>query len=172
MYFGGHALEKDGKAYLASVEGEIEGEGWQQTLIPLDEFYAKLKDCKAAQKVMIWDVCRFNPQRGKQRPGSDPMSPALHSALAAAPPGVEVVISCSAGENALEFSKFQPDPTNRTTYGGSVFLESVRYVGEKSRCRQRPDARRCAACGRMVSSGGQARRRDRGPVEGWYKADG
>jgi hypothetical protein len=138
IYFGGHVLEKDGKAYLASVEGEVEGGGWQQTLIPLDEFYGKLKDCKAGQKVMIWDVCRFNPQRGKQRPGSDPMSPALHKALAAAPAGVEVIISCSPGENALEFSKFQPDPTNRTTYGGSVFLEAVRYVGEKRRAAKPP----------------------------------
>ena len=138
IYFGGHAIEKDGRAFVAPVEGEIEGEGWQQSLIPLDEFYGKLKDCKAGQKVMIWDVCRFNPQRGKQRPGSDPMSPALHKALADAPAGVEVIISCSPGENALEFSKFQPDPANRTTYGGSVFLESVRYVGEKSKAAKPP----------------------------------
>jgi hypothetical protein len=138
IYFGGHVVEKDGKAYLSTVEGEIEGDGWQQSLIPLDEFYGKLKDCKAGQKVMIWDVCRFNPQRGKQRPGSDPMSPALHKALATTPRGVEVIITSSPGENALEFSKFQPDPTNRTTYGGSVFLESVRYVGEKSKSAKPP----------------------------------
>jgi len=138
IYFGGHAVEKDGKTYIASVEGEVEGDGWQQSLIPLDEFYGKLKDCKAGQKVMIWDVCRFNPQRGKQRPGSDPMSPALHKALATVPPGVEVIITASPGENALEFSKFQPDPSNRTTYGGSVFLESVRYVGEKSKSGKPP----------------------------------
>lgn len=138
IYFGGHAIEKDGRAYLAPVEGEIEGDGWQQSLIPLDEFYGKLKDCKAGQKVMIWDVCRFNPQRGKQRPGSDPMSVALHKALTEAPAGIEVIISCSPGENALEFSKFQPDPTNRTTYGGSVFLEAVRYVGEKSKAAKPP----------------------------------
>jgi hypothetical protein len=43
------------------------------------------------------------------------MSPALFKALTAAPPGVEVVTSCSAGENALEFTKLQPDPTSRTT---------------------------------------------------------
>ena len=133
VYFGGHAIEKGGKAYLAPVEGEIDGDDWQKTLIPLDEFYAKLKACPAQQKIVIWDVCRFNPQRGKQRPGSDPMSPALFKALTAAPPGVEVVTSCSAGENALEFTKLQPDPTSRTTYGGSAFLESVRYVGERSK---------------------------------------
>ena len=45
IYFGGHAIEKDGKAYLATVEGEIEGEGegWRQSLIALDDFYAKLQ---------------------------------------------------------------------------------------------------------------------------------
>ena len=134
LYFGGHAIEKGGKAYLAPVEGEMDGDGWQQTLIPLDEFYARLKSCKAQQKAVIWDVCRFNPQRGKQRPGSDPMTPALYQALAAAPAGVEIVISCSPGENALEFYNLQPDLSNRSArYGGSLFLESVRYVGEKSR---------------------------------------
>jgi len=134
IYFGGHAIEKDGKAYLAPVEGEIEGEGWQQTLVPLAEFYAKLQACNAVEKVVIWDVCRFNSNRGKQRPGSDPMTPVLHKLLTAAPAGVEVVVTCSPGENALEFSSFQPDPTRpREIYGGSAFLESVRYVGEKSK---------------------------------------
>jgi hypothetical protein len=134
LYFGGHAIEKDGKAYLAPVEGEMEGDGWQQSLIPLGEFYAKLQACKAQQKVVIWDVCRFNPQRGKQRPGSDPMTPALHKALTSPPAGVEVVVSCSPGENALEFYNLQPDLANRSArYGGSLFLESVRYVGEKSK---------------------------------------
>jgi hypothetical protein len=152
VYFGGHAVEKDGKAYLATVEGEVEGDGWQQSLIALDDFYAKLQNCKATQKVMIWDVCRFNPQRGKQRPGSDPMSPALHKALAAAPSGVEVVISCSPGENALEYSKFQPDTATRTTYGGSVFLESIRHVGEKSK------------------GAGASSQADLLPVEPWSKA--
>jgi hypothetical protein len=134
IYFGGHAIEKEGKAYLSPVEGEIEGEGWQQTLVPLADFYARLQACKAAEKVVIWDVCRFNSNRGKQRPGSDPMTPVLHKLLTAAPVGVEVVVTCSTGENALEFSSFQPDPTRpREIYGGSVFLESARYVGEKSK---------------------------------------
>jgi hypothetical protein len=133
VYFGGHAFEKGGKAYLAPVEGEIDGDGWQNTLVPLDEVYAKLDKCQAAQKVVIWDVCRFNANRGKQRPGSDPMTPALHKALTAAPPGVEVIVSCSPGENAIEFSNFTPDLTNRKeSYGGSAFLESVRWVGAKS----------------------------------------
>src|SRR5205823_1876235 len=71
VYFGGHALEKDGKAYLVPIEGDPDDES---TLLPLDDFYAKLKDCPATQKVVIWDVCRRNPQRGNPiRPGSEPM---------------------------------------------------------------------------------------------------
>ncbi len=67
VYFGGHAVEKDGKVYLAPIEGELED---ANSLIPLAEFYAKLNACKATQKVVIWDVCRFNAVRGHERPGS------------------------------------------------------------------------------------------------------
>ena len=50
VYFGGHAIEKGGKAYLAPVEGEIDGDDWQKTLIPLDDFYAKLKACRRSRR--------------------------------------------------------------------------------------------------------------------------
>jgi hypothetical protein len=45
VYFGGHALEKGGKAYLAPMEAELDGEGWEQSLIPLEHFYAELQKC-------------------------------------------------------------------------------------------------------------------------------
>jgi hypothetical protein len=123
VYFGGHALEKDGKAYLAPVEGELDD---TTTLIPLDELYVKLNACKATQKVVIWDVCRFNPERGKQRPGSEPMTEALAKALAAAPAGVEVVTTCQAGENALEFNNLMVPATPRDIkYSGSAFLKAM-----------------------------------------------
>ncbi len=96
VYFGGHAVEKDGKVYLAPIEGELED---ANSLIPLAEFYAKLNACKATQKVVIWDVCRFNAVRGHERPGSAPMTETLAKALAAAPAGVEVVATCQPGEN-------------------------------------------------------------------------
>ena len=84
VYFGGHAFEKDGKAYLVPVEGDTEDEA---TLLSVEEFYARLGECKATQKVVIWDVCRRNPQRGNPiRPGSEPMSEGLAKALAAARP--------------------------------------------------------------------------------------
>jgi hypothetical protein len=128
VYFGGHAVEKDGKAYLAPVEAELDGDDWQKTLIPLDDFYAELKKCPAAQKVVVWDVCRLNPERGKVRPGSEPMTDGLYKALTAAPPGVQVVTTCKPGENALEFTQLRPDGFAGPLFSGSAFLESVRFV--------------------------------------------
>jgi hypothetical protein len=131
VYFGGHAVEKDGKAYLVPVEGDLDDKA---TLMPVEAFYAKLQACKATQKVVIWDVCRFNPQRGRVRPGSEPMTEGLHKALTAAPPGVQVVTTCQPGENALEFDSLVADPDlRRAAVSGSSFLEAMRYAGERGK---------------------------------------
>ena len=130
FYFGGHALEKDGKAYIAPMEAEPDGEDWEKSVIPLDQFYSEMKKCKATQKVVIWDVCRFNPEKGKVRPGSEPMSEPLYKALMAPPAGVQAIITCKPGENALEFSALRPDGFNGPVYSGSVFLESMKFVGD------------------------------------------
>ena len=133
VYFGGHALEKDGKAYIAPIEADLDEP--EASLIPLSEFYDKLKACKATQKVIIWDVCRYNPERGKQGPGSEPMTDTLYKALAAAPEGTEVVLTCQPGENALEFFNLQAEVGTTATavrFAGSAFLESVRAVAAKS----------------------------------------
>jgi hypothetical protein len=133
IYFGGHAIEKDGKAYIASIEGDPDE--IENTMIPLSDFYDKLKACKATQKIVIWDVCRYNPQRGRQRAGSEPMSEGLYKALAAPPEGVEVVITCAPGENALEFNNIQVDQGATATsqkFAGSDFLESMKFVAAKS----------------------------------------
>ena len=142
VYFGGHAIEKEGKAYLVPAEGELDE---MAALIPLDDFYAKLKDCKATQKVVIWDVCRFNFQRGKQRPGSEPMSEGLFKALSTPPPGVQVVTTASPGQNALEFFDLQPDGAPQRGKGissvaGSNFLDAMRYVAEKGKLASRTAA--------------------------------
>jgi len=132
VYFGGHVLSKKvGDAdvvFLVPIEGDPDDEA---TLVPLADFYDKLKACKATQKVVIWDVCRFNPDRGRQRPGSEPMSEEVAAKLAAAPAGVQVVTTCAAGENALEFNFFTPD--GKSPVGGSNFLEAGRYVNEKNK---------------------------------------
>jgi hypothetical protein len=142
VYFGGHAFEKDGKAYLVPIEGDTEDEA---TLLPLDEFYARLAECKATQKVVIWDVCRRNPQRGTPiRPGSEPMTEGLAKALAAAPPGVQVVTTCQPGENALEFDSLNSDgrtgSKDKDPVAGSNFLEAFRYVGGRGKVAARASA--------------------------------
>jgi hypothetical protein len=128
VYFGGHAVEVGGKVYLAPIEGDLED---VSSLIPLDEFYAKLGACKATQKIVIWDVCRFNPQRGRVRPGSEPMSPGLAKAFASAPSDVEVITTCQPGENALEFSSLPSEKTGTPPHSGSVFLEALVSYMEK-----------------------------------------
>ena len=136
VYFGGHALEIAGKAYLAPIEGSPDD---PKSLIPLADFYAKLHACKAAQKVVIWDVCRYNPDRRRDGRGSEPMTSPLYKALTAAPAGVEVVTTCKPGENALEFTNLQVDlaPT-APRYTGSSFLESVNAVAARKRIELTP----------------------------------
>jgi hypothetical protein len=132
VYFGGHALEKEGVAYIAPIEGDLDEPA---SLIPLAEFYEKLQASPAMQKIVIWDVCRFNPERGKQRPGSEPMTESLYQKLAAAPAGTQVVITCKPGENALEFFNLQVDsgPTAGSPYfAGSSFLESMRAAAARA----------------------------------------
>jgi hypothetical protein len=130
VYFGGHAIEKDGKAYLAPMEAELDGEDWEKSVIPLDGFYAEMDKCKATQKVVIWDVCRYNPERGRVRPGSEPMSEGLYKALTTPPEGIQVVTTCKPGENALEFTALRPDGFSGAVYSGSSFLESMKFVAE------------------------------------------
>ena len=50
VYFGVHAVEKDGKAFVVPTDGDPAAAG---TLFPVAEVYAKLKELKAAQKVVI-----------------------------------------------------------------------------------------------------------------------
>lgn len=130
VYFGGHAIERDGKAYIAPMEAEIEGDGWEKSMIPLADFYAELARCKAAQKVVIWDVCRYNPERGRVRPGSEPMSEALYKALGSPPAGVQAVVTCKPGENAMEFTALRPDGFAGPVYSGSSFLDAMKFVAE------------------------------------------
>jgi hypothetical protein len=123
VYFGGRALEVDGKAFLAPMEGDANN---PKSLVPLADFYAKLKACRAVQKVVIWDVCRFNPERDRPR-NTELMTPSLFKALTAAPPGVEVVTTCQPCEYALEFSLLHIDGSpGGSQYSGSAFLESIR----------------------------------------------
>ncbi|MCZ2340991.1 MAG: caspase family protein [Bacteroidales bacterium] len=128
IYFGGHAVARDGKAYLVPVDGDLED---PETLIPVDDVWAKLKDCSAQQKIILFDVCRLNEDAEKLRPGSEPMSEELEKLLLAAPEGVQAVISCSQGENALEFRRTKSQ--DLSDVAGSVFLSALKYVATKGK---------------------------------------
>ncbi len=99
LLFVGHAIALDDKAYLVPLEGEWTA---KETLLPLDWVYDRLAQCKARQKVLILDVCRFDPGHGLERPGSGPMSAALAAALHQPPPGVQVWTACTAEQYSYE----------------------------------------------------------------------
>lgn len=118
IYFGGHAIERDGKAYIAGADGDAND---PTTLVPVEAIYDRLKLSPAQQKLVIWDVCRFNPQVGRSMPGSEPMPAALHKVLSSPPAGVQAWITCSPNENAVELTR-----------SGSEFLSAVRSIGDKA----------------------------------------
>jgi hypothetical protein len=99
IVFCGHAIEKKGETYLVPIEGDLDE---IESLIPLKWFYEKLGACQAQEKVVIYDVCRFHPERGLERPHPGPMSEALEKALHESPDGVTVITSCSKGEHSVE----------------------------------------------------------------------
>lgn len=132
VYYGGHAVEIEGKAYLIPIEGDLEDPA---TLMPVADFYTKLAASPAQQKVVIWDVCRYNPQRGNTRKGSDLMTEGLEKGLTTGlPPGVEVILTCAKDQYALEFFSYQvPGETSDYSITGSNFLQASMYVANKNR---------------------------------------
>ena len=134
IYFGGHAAMVKDQGYLVPVDGDLTDPA---TLIPLKDFWKQLKDCKATQKVVIFDVCRLNEDGDKVRPGSEPMSEALEKQLLAAPDGVQVLTTATAGQNALEFRFGPADAPNE---GGSLFLSSIIELASKGKVKPAKDA--------------------------------
>ncbi|HEY1190768.1 MAG TPA: hypothetical protein VGE74_24270 [Gemmata sp.] len=123
IYFGAHAVERDGKAFVVPLDGDPDA---PDTLVPVADVYAKLKELKAAQKVVIWDVCRSNPDRVRGRRDGGPMSEPLFKALMSPPDGVEVLVSCSPGERGLELTVPRGPAA---LFAGSVYLDALRQAG-------------------------------------------
>ena len=134
LYFGGHATAIDGRAYLVPVDGELNN---PETLIPLTDLWARLESCPAQQKVMLFDVCRINEDGDRPRPGSEPMTPELFQLLQQAPKGVQVVVSCSAGQNAFEYRR---RPYAADDVAGSLFWSAMKHVANKGRIRAGSEA--------------------------------
>ena len=118
ILFVGHAVEIGGQAYLVPIEGEP---GKKDTLIPLAWIYEHLSKCKARQKALIMDVCRFDPSHPQEQPGTGPMSPKLDAALGNPPPGVQVWSACVGGQRSYE--GFLPLSADAGT--GGLFLNEL-----------------------------------------------
>jgi hypothetical protein len=110
LLFVGHAVTLDKHAYLVPIDGELKAKA---TLIPLNWLYGELAKCKAKQKVLIADLCRYDPGRGSERPGSGPMDKELANELKHPPDGVQVWSACSAGEYSYEGQVYLGDGTSR-----------------------------------------------------------
>ena len=126
-----HAIEKDGKAYLTPMEGDFDE---VETLVPLDFVYEKIGKCKAQQKLVIFDVCRFDPVGGAERPTGGMMSEELAKALHSPPEGVSVWTSCSPGEYSYEYESASLMRDGRERYvSGSVFLFDVQQAASRGK---------------------------------------
>src|SRR5205823_555038 len=101
ILFVGHAIAIDKDAYLVPIEGE---QGVKETLVSLSWVYDQLAKCPARQKVLILDLCRFDPSRGLERPGSGPLAEAVDAVLQKPPPGVQVWSSCVKDQSSFEGS--------------------------------------------------------------------
>ncbi|MSR53734.1 MAG: hypothetical protein EXS09_10660 [Gemmataceae bacterium] len=130
IVFCGHIMEVKGEAFIVPIEGELDEVA---TLIPLKWFYEKVGACPAQEKVVIFDINRFHPERGIERPHPGPMSEALEKALHEPPGGVTVMTSCSKGEQAIELDYLNTNLTfdNPLVKGtgfnlnGSFFLSMI-----------------------------------------------
>lgn len=121
--FTGHAVEIGENGYLVPLEGELTD---KETLIPLKWVYEQLAKCKARQKVLIMDVCRFDPSRGLERPGSGPMGAKLDAALQNPPKGVQVWSACVAGQYSYEgYAFLRPGEVAHTGFFLDELLEAV-----------------------------------------------
>lgn len=119
LLFAGHAITIDNQPYLVPIEGDL---GNKESLIPLPWLYERLAACRARQKVLIVDVCRFDPSRGLERPSPGPMSQPLDALLHQPPRGVQVWSACSAGQYSYEGSAFG---TSRDESRRGLFLSEL-----------------------------------------------
>lgn len=119
LMFIGPAVEIEGEVYLAPTDGQLDVKA---TLIPLTWLYDGLARCKARQKVLVMDVCRFDPARGARRPGASPMGVTIDAHLANPPDGVQVWSACTTGQYSHEGSVRLSD--NDTANCG-LFLNAI-----------------------------------------------
>ncbi|MBY0522237.1 MAG: caspase family protein [Gemmataceae bacterium] len=124
LLFVGHAVEVDGVAYLVPLLGEPDR---KETLIPLAWLFQKLAGCKARQKLLVLDVCRFDRGRREERGAVAKMSKTLEAALQKAPRGIQILAACSADQYSWELDHPAKDDPKNAIKGG-IFLNTISQV--------------------------------------------
>lgn len=119
LLFIGHAIEVGDEGYLVPIDGE---KGNTDSLISVKWVYDALSKCKARQKILIMDVCRYDPTHGLERPGSGPLGEKLDGILQNPPAGVQVLSACSAGQYSYEGSVYLP---SREVVQSGLFLNEI-----------------------------------------------
>jgi len=112
----GRAVELDSEPYLIPLEGETTV---KESLIPVSWLLSQLASCPARQKVLIIDVCRRDPKRSDDAPGTAPMGPKLDAILKDPPAGVQVWSATVGGQYSFEYEQVTLDSS---LVEGSVFL--------------------------------------------------
>jgi uncharacterized caspase-like protein/ribosomal protein S27E len=111
LVFVGHVVEVEEKGYLVPIDGDIQR---VETLVPLEWLYGELGKCKARQKLVIMDVAHLDPEQGVARVTGGRLGDKLEEQLSKPPEGVQVWVSCAAGQQSYEFAS--------SGHNGSVFM--------------------------------------------------
>jgi predicted Zn finger-like uncharacterized protein len=97
--FIGHVAVVDGQSYLMAIDSHP---AQPSTLIDFRWIQAQFAQCGARQKIVLLDVCRFDPRRAAAWPIVDPMAPAFVSMLKQTSRGVTIWSGCGPGQYSLE----------------------------------------------------------------------
>jgi hypothetical protein len=124
VLFIGHMVSIGAEAYLVPLEGEPDA---KETLIPLSWLYEQLARCKARQKAVILDTCRFDPTHSPERPGNGPMTATLDGLLQKPPAGVQLWSACVAGQYSYEAD------------GSGIFLDKLYEAMQSSAFKNVPE---------------------------------
>lgn len=100
VFFMGHAAWVEEKAFLVPIEGRLDQPA---TLIALSDFWMEIKQSLASQKLVIFDVGHLDPEQGHWRAAPGPLAEPLAQAFCQPPNGVQVWVTCGAGQQSYQF---------------------------------------------------------------------
>src|SRR5205807_2664632 len=106
--FAGHGVQFKGdkKHYFCPRDAELDD---RNTLLPLEEVYRELEECKARRKLLLVDACRKDPRSSLARSSRpvEELESVTRPQTAAVPEGVVAFFSCQAGQESYEHPKLE-----------------------------------------------------------------